>query len=279
MKKIPTLTVFTAFLLMSLSFLTTISSAQAAVIGGQINSADLSLVLGVEEASGYKAMMGATPDGYSIGSGRAANRLIVVDYTGSYWVSSRDFSDAHGMTVALPTNGNDKIVYLNSRGYISGGMGLSESEVAQVVSYYQLSSLTPYLRYLAPEAQFDLHRSVYEARMALPIDREVTSRDVDNYVYEVGRLGGETAGQAVSSILDAAATSTAVPDFGAGTLGTDLVYAQDVMMSLGLDWVSSVDNGGGGKGLVASGWSTYGPSLPEVTGLDAHTDGSFIFPY
>ncbi len=309
--KIQTVRRFLGVIGLSTLFIATIMSkdANADVIGGYINSHTQEFTVMFDAISAQKILLGASLESIRINEAEdhAKGQLYIVNPEGRFKIAAKSFRDKTAVTIAIPFDNFDKVVFLDERMTIKGGLGFSTYEVKKLATTRKLTEVARMSELL--DHKGDVFEAVEYARSTAEEGYEMSDEERSElFASTVAFTGGKVAGDVVRGILKAAETDDAVPFQG---LKNILLGEEDSLMIdkfiPGVDLISNGDNGGGGNGglinngdnggggnggyiangdnggggnggVIVKGWAGEDDiSIPELPNVALNCAGSFIF--
>ncbi len=233
-----------------------ISFARADVIGGYLNTQSKEIVVMFDALSTQKVLLGASLDAIKIsGVQKRIGELYVVYPDGRFMTVARSFRDRNSLEVAAPTDTFDKIVYVDSRSVIVGGIGLAANEIQIIATANRLKEVSDASVILDPKrlkVAFDsVDLAAHSAAQAFRM-RDDERRAI--FTSTVGMTGGINVQHVVEGIV-----KSSDEDDGSAfaRLGNILLKQEDSVITKrllrGIDIISEGDNGGPGNGFVAEG--------------------------
>lgn len=237
---------------LSILFIVTIMSkgANADVIGGYINSHSQEFTVMFDALSTQKILLGASLESIRINEAadHAKGQLYIVNPDGRFKIAAKSFRDKTGVTIAVPFDNFDKVVFLDERMKIKGGLGFSTYEVKKLATARKLTEVARVSELL--DHQGDIFEALEYAREAAEEGSDMSDEERSElFTSTVAFTGGKIAGDVVRGILTAAETDDAVPFQGLRNilLGEEDSLTLDKFIP-GVDLISNGDNGGGGNG-------------------------------
>ena len=134
----------------------------ADVIGGYISTERNEIVVVFDAISTQKILLGASLDAIKIGVAPVKSRgsLYVVSPNGRWQTSMRAYRDKAGLTITLPSDRFDKVIYVDSRMKIRGGIGLTDKEIAQLATINKFRDASRAAELVKEDRAIDLLESV-----------------------------------------------------------------------------------------------------------------------
>lgn len=234
------------------------NTAMTDVIGGYVNTHTNEFIVVFDAINSQRIMLGASLDTLTINDGRALNRagqLFIVSPNGRWQLATRSYRDTNGVGVGLPSNGLDKVVYVNNSGRVVGGMGLLQQEITSVARSYRHAELADSAKLVDRQNLITFMKSVdMAAEDTRQAYRMTDDERRDVFVGTVGVAGGLDAKRVADGILTAADRDESFPISGFVSLlnnQTEEYMINPLIRGVGL--ISEGDNGGPGNGYVAEG--------------------------
>jgi len=223
------------------------ADAFAALLGGYINTVEERFVVVSDGGLKEVAVIAASNTPLVIGmqENRRVGRLFVVDSGGRAYQWSSSYVDKYGFRVALPTTRYDKIVFLDSRSRIVGGIGLSKQEIQSIAAGFKDADIGKAAGYILPSELSTVFAAVEKAAGNVARAYRMSEDELRSlFSMSVAGMAGYEVQGIVDGILDVSQEDEVFSDdVMRGIFGSVDVGSVDALMR-GVSVVSNGDNGG-----------------------------------